>query len=93
VIDMAHTEPLIPDHIAVRYAMLVLTPGERLELLAYLGYPDELPKGTQNRVMAVLRVAQARAWNDAWERALVWRQLPFDERAKRKPSNPYETEV
>lgn len=39
----------------LRFATTSLVPMERLELLHYLGYPEDLPIGTEARVKAVVK--------------------------------------
>lgn len=41
---------------ALRFARMSLTPPERLELLHFLGWPDDLPNGEAARVDAVYEV-------------------------------------
>lgn len=51
---------------ALRIAdMIVTTPAERLELLAFLGWPGDLPHGRGARTRAVVEIVAARAKAEA----------------------------
>lgn len=51
---------------ALRFALTssALVPMERLELLDFLGYPEEMPSGTKARVVAVVeRILELRGYD------------------------------